>query len=99
MNPPSSSGIVKRISAVVEGRVQGVGFRYFARSRAQHYGLTGWVRNLADGNVEFEAQGAGDKVNAFLAEIRNGPALSYVSDVKTHDLPVEEREEGFEIKF
>ena len=94
MNTP-----LKRIAAVVEGRVQGVGFRYFTRSRAQHYNLTGWVRNLPDGNVEFEAQGPGDRVDAFLEEIKKGPALSFISDIRTHELPAEEREEGFVIKF
>lgn len=94
MNTP-----VKRIAAVVEGRVQGVGFRYFTRSSARHYGCTGWVRNLPDGKVEFEAQGPGERVDAFLEEIKKGPALSYISDVKTHELPAEDGEEGFLIKF
>jgi acylphosphatase len=90
---------LKRIVAVVEGRVQGVGFRFFTRSMAQHHGLTGWVRNLPDGNVEFEAQGTNDRVDAFLEEIKKGPVLSYISDIRTNELPAEEREAGFVIKF
>ena len=90
---------IKRVSAVVEGRVQGVGFRYFTRDRAQYHGLTGWVRNLPDGNVEFEAQGTGENVNAFVAEIKKGPAFSHVSDIKIHEVPVENKENGFEITF
>jgi acylphosphatase len=91
--------IKKRISALVQGRVQGVGFRYFTRDRAQASGLTGWVRNLLDGNVEFEAQGAGRDVDVFVAEIRKGPGLSYVENITINELPVEEREEEFEIRF
>jgi len=87
----------KRISALVQGRVQGVGFRYFTRDRARVYGLTGWVRNLPDGNVEFEAQGAGRDVDAFVAEIRKGPGLSHVADITVNELPVENEEKGFEI--
>lgn len=40
------------------GRVQGVGFRYYAVNKANQLGLTGWVKNLPDGSVEMEAQGA-----------------------------------------
>ena len=90
---------IKRIGAVVYGRVQGVGFRYFTRDRALTYRLSGWVRNLPDGNVEFEAQGAGRDVDAFAAEIREGPGLSHVDDIRINELPVEEREKGFEIRF
>jgi acylphosphatase len=89
----------KRIKAVVQGRVQGVGFRYFTRDNALRHGLSGWVRNLPDGGVEFEAQGAAENVDAFTAEIREGPALSYVSDMTINELPPEEKENGFEIKL
>jgi len=99
MNSHTRSSGIKRVGAVVEGRVQGVGFRYFTRDRAQHHGLTGWVRNLPDGNVEFEAQGTGNNVDAFVAEIGKGPVLSHVSDVKIHGVPVEQNEKGFEITF
>ena len=76
-----------------------MGFRYFTRDRALRHGLTGWVRNLPDGNVEFEAQGTGETVAAFIEELKNGPALSYVSDVKTRELPVDEGEAEFTIRF
>jgi len=99
MSPQASDTDMKRIGAVVEGRVQGVGFRYFTRDRARHHGLTGWVRNLPDGNVEFEAQGVCKNVDAFVAEIRKGPGFSHVADITINELPVEEREEGFEIRF
>ncbi len=46
-----------RLHAVVEGHVQGVGFRYFVLTKAQHLNLTGWVRNTAEGNVEVMAEG------------------------------------------
>ena len=46
-----------RVVALVRGRVQGVGFRWWTRTRALELGLTGWARNLADGRVEIVAEG------------------------------------------
>ena len=70
---PMNTIPIKRVNAVVEGRVQGVGFRYFTRDRALRHGITGWVRNLPEDNVEIEAQGTGDNVDAFIMEIKKGP--------------------------
>lgn len=52
------------------GRVQGVGFRATAAGIARRHAVRGWVRNLPDGRVELLADGAGEEVAAFLAEIR-----------------------------
>jgi len=71
--------------AVVSGRVQGVGFRYFAERAARKAGVAGWVRNLPDGRVETVAEGSNGAVEAYLAEIRKGPFGSRVSDVTVED--------------
>lgn len=89
---------MKRIRAVVQGRVQGVGFRYFAQSLALDYCLSGWVRNLPDGNVEFEAQGPDDRIDVFAAEAQKGPPLSHVADMIVSELPLKHNERGFEIR-
>ena len=73
--------------AVVSGRVQGVGFRYFAERAARKAGVAGWVRNLPDGRVETVAEGSNGAVEAYLAEIRKGPFGSRVSDVAVEDTP------------
>jgi acylphosphatase len=52
------------------GRVQGVGFRYTALSIARHYGVTGWVRNLADGRVQTLVEGAQEDVVEYLQAVR-----------------------------
>jgi acylphosphatase len=67
--------------AIVKGRVQGVGFRYWVLSHAQRLGLTGWVRNLRDGRVELEAQGSEDQLFEFEQLLWKGPTLSRVEDV------------------
>ena len=87
----------RRISAVVSGRVQGVGFRYFTKAKALHYGLTGWVRNLPEGGVELEAQGPAAGIGAFLDDIGRGYPLSHVSDVRVIELPLEQGENDFYI--
>ena len=71
----------------VRGRVQGVGFRWFARESARRHGLAGWVRNRDDGGVEVAASGPPEAVERFLGELRRGPAGARVDDLVA--LPVE----------
>lgn len=66
---------------LIEGKVQGVGYRYFAYQAALRLGLAGWVRNLADGRVEALAEGEGDILDAWVAELRRGPARSVVTHI------------------
>jgi len=56
-----------RLTAWVEGRVQGVGFRWWARARALELGLEGWAENLEDGRVRVIAEGAAVSCGALLA--------------------------------
>ena len=71
--------------AVVSGRVQGVGFRFFAERAAKKAGVFGWVRNLPDGRVETVVEGSDDAVERYLSEIRKGPFGSRVTDVAVED--------------
>jgi acylphosphatase len=64
---------------LIEGRVQGVGFRFFAQRTAARLGLLGWVRNLPDGGVEAEAQGDPDSLTAFESALRRGPRGALVA--------------------
>ena len=66
--------------AIVSGRVQGVGFRYFSRQRADVHGISGFVRNQGDGSVEVHAEGAPDALAAFEADLRRGPSFGEVGD-------------------
>jgi acylphosphatase len=66
---------------LIEGKVQGVGYRYFAYQAASRLGLAGWVRNLADGRVEALAEGEGETLDAWVAELRRGPADSAVTHI------------------
>lgn len=71
-----------RLHAFIEGRVQGVGFRYFTMTAAQGYGLKGWVRNRYDGRVEVVAEGAHEELNHLLGDLRKGPRSAVVEDIE-----------------
>lgn len=66
------------------GRVQGVGFRYNTRGLADGFAVTGYVKNLPNGQVEVMAQGAPDQVDAFLAAI-GGRMTQFIERVTVHD--------------
>jgi acylphosphatase len=82
---------------LVAGRVQGVGFRYSAQKVAQQHGLSGWVRNRADGRVEAIVEGANAAVRAFLAWCQRGPIGSGVTDVQVTWQPYHGEFQGFRI--
>jgi acylphosphatase len=70
-----------RLHALIEGRVQGVGFRYFVLEHANRLGLKGWVRNTYQGNVEVIAEGCRDDLNQFLDLLNQGPRGAFITQV------------------
>ncbi len=79
----------------IRGRVQGVGFRYWAVGQARVLGLRGWVRNRADGSVEALAAGTEDSLELFVAACHRGPRAARVASVDVEDA-AEAVGEGFE---
>jgi acylphosphatase len=72
----------ERLVALVIGRVQGVGFRYFVQDEARRLNLVGFTRNLAEGRtVEVVAEGGRGALEQFLRVLRQGPPGSYVEHV------------------
>jgi len=71
---------------LIDGRVQGIGFRWFARAAARRLGVAGWVRNLPTGQVEAEAQGSAEEVEAFELELRRGPPGSLVTEFAVSEI-------------
>ncbi len=76
-----------RIHALVEGRVQGVGFRYFVMENALRLGLVGWVCNRWEGTVEVVAEGPEGEMDKLVAALHKGPSSAFVSQVKLQRLP------------
>ena len=72
---------IKRLYATIEGRVQGVGFRFFVMQNAEALALTGWVCNTMDGKVEVLAEGEQDALSKLLSLLNSGPSGAFVSDV------------------
>ena len=71
---------------LVTGRVQGVGFRYFAETTARDLGIHGFVWNLLDGGVEALAEGPAEAVAAFESALRQGPSHAEVTAVSVREV-------------
>ena len=65
----------------VSGRVQGVGFRYFAYHAARDLGIKGWVKNMPDGTVLIQAEGAPEDMDRFRKKFHKGPVFGRVDDL------------------
>jgi acylphosphatase len=83
---------------VISGRVQGVGFRYFAADAAEREGLHGWVRNLPDGRVEITAEGDAEAVERFERQIHHGPRGARVEAVEVDHIAPPGHFGGFSIR-
>jgi acylphosphatase len=70
------------VRLVIRGRVQGVGYRWWAQREARRLGLDGWVRNIADGSVELLAAGPADAVAALEDLCRRGPPSARVTGIE-----------------
>ncbi|HEY4427944.1 MAG TPA: DNA polymerase ligase N-terminal domain-containing protein [Solirubrobacteraceae bacterium] len=81
------------VRAVVQGDVQGVGFREATVSRAHELGVSGWVRNGDDASVLVHAEGTQAAVEGFVSFLRSGPPPSRVADVALDGVPVEGHEQ------
>ena len=89
---------IKRYKAVITGNVQGVGLRVFVVDNASKFGITGWVRNMADGTVEMEAQGNPDKLDQLFATIKKGNFIIKVDNIDFTEIDCVE-ETSFIIKY
>ena len=87
------------INAFVLGRVQGVGFRYFAVQKARKLGLKGFVRNVPGGKVEVVAQGSREKLELLIGILKEGSCLGNVEDVKVEWRKETKKFEDFSIEF
>jgi acylphosphatase len=71
---------IKTFRILVSGRVQGVGFRYFAHDRAVQFNVKGYVQNTHDNKVEIICQGRKNNLDMFIISVKKGPALSFISE-------------------
>jgi acylphosphatase len=88
-----------QLHAVVRGRVQGVGFRYFVIDRVGGTGLRGWVRNSSDGSVEVLAEGPRPLLERLLDELRRGPRSALVTSVEADWRPAQGDLPAFRVAY
>jgi acylphosphatase len=81
----------------VSGRVQGVGFRYFAEAAASREGLHGWIRNLPDGSVEALAEGDAEAIERFERALQHGPPGARVERLDVDATVPGGRDTGFTV--
>jgi acylphosphatase len=83
---------------MISGRVQGVGFRFFAEAAAAREGLHGWVKNLPDGRVEVSAEGDAEALQRFERHLRHGPPSARVDEFIMDEMTPAGRDVGFSIR-
>lgn len=87
-----------RLHVLVDGRVQGVGFRYFVEETALALGLSGWVRNCWNGAVEVLAEGERPALEKLLSALQRGPRAAFVTDVSPQWLPATGEYSSFRVR-
>jgi len=87
-----------RLHIIVEGLVQGVGFRWYVARRAEALGLCGFVKNLYDGNVEVDVEGDRSLLEEFLRDVRVGPRSAHVTNLRLEWLDPSHTRTRFEIQ-
>ena len=90
---------MRRIKAIVSGRVQGVCYRASTEATALELGLTGYVQNLPSGQVEYLAEGKADAIAALIEWSKQGPEFARVSEVNITDLEGEAVYKIFSVNY
>ena len=83
---------------IVSGRVQGVGFRYFAQDAARREGLHGYATNHDDGTVEVKAEGEAEALERFERALRRGPSRARVEGVLIDEIDPTALSGGFYVR-
>ena len=89
----------KRARVIVQGYVQGVGYRYFALKLARQLDLAGWVRNREDGSVELEVEGEESTIHDFTQKLGVQHPWAKVDNMEIQWEPFDGKLQSFEIKF
>lgn len=91
--------MMKQAHIFIEGRVQGVGFRYFTKTNARELGVDGWVKNLPDGRVEAVIEGEREAVEELVDRCRKGPRSARVSDLQVEWYEPSQKYESFRVAY
>lgn len=90
----------KHVHIIVDGRVQGVGFRHYTQLKAMECSIKGWVRNRDDHKVEIDAEGEESNIQKFIEEIKKGPSpFASVSNVEVKIVNTPSHTHSFRVKY
>lgn len=87
------------VEILVEGQVQGVGYRAFAQRRARDRGLTGYALNLHDGRVKIRVEGNRQTIDDYVRDLETGPPLAHLERVTVTPLPYTGQYRDFSVRF
>lgn len=90
---------MKRLRIYVSGIVQGVGYRYFTKKKAQEMGVKGYVMNLPDGRVLVVAEGEEQNLEKFLSSLKEGPKFASVKGIEITEEDFKGEFDSFEIRY
>jgi acylphosphatase len=97
VSPPAANAFRRRMTARFAGHVQGVGFRYTAKTVAAGFEITGTIRNLPDGRVELVAEGRREELDAFRAALHDAGLAGFIRDEQVDWADAKNEFRGFEI--
>jgi acylphosphatase len=97
MPPSVQTATRSRLTVFFSGRVQGVGFRYTAKTVAAGFEITGTIKNLSDGRVELIAEGARAELDAFRAALHDAGLAGFIRDEQVTWADAKNEFRGFEI--
>ncbi|HUO83776.1 MAG TPA: acylphosphatase [Thermoanaerobaculia bacterium] len=83
----------------IHGKVQGVGYRFYATRVARRLGLKGWIRNNRDGSVEAGVEGESEKIDEWIEELREGPRYAEVSRIDQEKKDYSGQFGDFDVRF
>ena len=89
---------MKRLTITISGKVHGVFYRDFAKIEAEKLDITGYVKNLPNGNVEIIAEGSDENLEKFITACRKGPLMAFVNNIDIKETQALSDLEGFDIR-
>ncbi|MCX8082526.1 MAG: acylphosphatase [bacterium] len=90
---------MKRLHIIIDGKVQGVGFRFYTKDIATKTGVTGWVKNLSNGKVEIVAEGSKEEIQTFLKKLKEGYLGRNITNIEEIEKAYTGTFSSFEITF
>jgi len=90
---------MKRYHLIVSGRVQAVLYRDFTRREAEKLDISGYVKNLPNGDVEIIAEGSEENLKKFVSVCKKGPLMAFVKNIEINDETATNEFDDFDVRY